>query len=123
VTFSCRNATQICDGTPFDEAVRTAAASPSVIAIGVNCTSPLHVEGLVRIAASETERAIAAYPNRGAFWDAVGKRWVDPPRQDARPTLRPAAWRQAGASLIGGCCGTGPDDIRTIAAAVGRAAA
>jgi homocysteine S-methyltransferase len=121
VSFSCRNATELCDGTPFELAVRTVAEAPSVIAIGVNCTSPLHVQGLVRIAASTTERPVVAYPNRGAFWDAVRKEWVDPPRQDPRPTLRPAAWHAAGARLIGGCCGTGPDDIREIARELGRA--
>jgi homocysteine S-methyltransferase len=120
VSFSCRNAAQICDGTPFELAVRTAVASPSVVAVGVNCTSPLHIEGLVRIAAAVTDTPILAYPNRGAFWDAVRKRWVDPPRQDPRPALRPAAWRAAGADLVGGCCGTGPADIQAIAEELGR---
>jgi homocysteine S-methyltransferase len=120
VSFSCRNAMELCDGTPFEHAVATVSASPNVIAVGVNCTSPLHIEGLVRIAASATDRPVVAYPNRGAFWDAVRKEWVDPPRQDPRPSLRPAAWHAAGARLIGGCCGTGPDDVRAIARALGR---
>lgn len=120
VTFSCRNAAQICDGTPFELAVETAAASTNVVAVGVNCTSPLHVEALVRIAAAVTDKPVVAYPNRGAFWDAVRKVWVDPPRQDPRPSLRPSAWRAAGARLIGGCCGIGPEDIRAVAAELGR---
>jgi homocysteine S-methyltransferase len=122
VSFSCRNAAQLCDGTPFEEAVHTVTASPSVVAVGVNCTPPTHIEGLVSIAARTTGRAIVAYPNRGAFWDAGRKVWVDPPAQDARPTLRPTLWREAGARLIGGCCGIGPEQIATIAAALGRAA-
>jgi homocysteine S-methyltransferase len=122
VSFSCRNAGELCDGTPFELAVETVCASPSVVAVGVNCTSPLHVEGLVRLAAGATDRPIVAYPNRGAFWDAHRKVWVDPPRQDPRPALRPAAWREAGARLIGGCCGIGPGDIGAIAAALGRGA-
>ncbi len=121
VTFSCRNAAQLCDGTPFEDAIRVVEASPSVVAVGVNCTAPTHIDGLVRIAARTTGKAVVAYPNRGAFWDAGRKVWVDPPAQDARPTLRPAAWRDAGARLIGGCCGVGPAQIATIAAAVGRA--
>ena len=122
VSFSCRNGSAICDGTPFDEAVRTVSAVPNVIAVGVNCTSPLHIEGLVRIAAHATDLPIVAYPNRGAFWDAVRKVWVDPPRQDPRPPLRPAEWAAAGARLIGGCCGTGPSEIAAMAAALGRPA-
>ncbi len=122
VSFSCRNAAQLCDGTPFEEAIRVVEASPSVVAVGVNCTAPTHIEGLVRLAAGVTDRSIVAYPNRGAFWDAGRKVWVDPPAQDARPTLRPTAWREAGARLIGGCCGIGPEQIVTITAALGRAA-
>lgn len=121
ITFSCRNASEICDGTPFETAVRTATASPSVIAVGVNCTAPAHVEGLVRIAAGETDLPIVAYPNRGAFWDGVRRAWVDPPRQDARSTLQPARWREAGARLIGGCCGIGPSQIAAIARELRRA--
>jgi len=115
VSFSCRNAAQICDGTPFEEAIRVAEAAPSVVAVGLNCTAPTHAEGLVRIAAATTAKPVVAYPNRGAFWDAVRKAWVDPPRQDARAPLRPAEWRDAGARLIGGCCGIGPSQIATIA--------
>jgi homocysteine S-methyltransferase len=122
VSFSCRNAAQLCDGTPFEDAVRVVAGSPSVVAVGVNCTPPTHIEGLVSIAARTTDRAIVAYPNRGAFWDAGRKVWVDPPAQDARPALRPTVWREAGARLIGGCCGIGPEQIATIASALGRAA-
>jgi len=120
VSFTCRDGAHLCDGTPFEEAVALATAAPSVVAVGVNCTSPLHVTSLVEIAATRTDRPIVCYPNRGAFWDPVRKVWADPPRQDARPLLRPTEWREAGASLIGGCCGTTPEDIARMAAALGR---
>jgi homocysteine S-methyltransferase len=117
MSFSCRDGAHLCDGSPFERAAAVAASSPSVVAIGVNCTSPLHVSSLVEIAAT-TGRAVVCYPNRGAFWDPVRKVWVDPPRQDARPTLRPLEWRDAGASIIGGCCGTTPADVAAFAAAL-----
>ncbi len=121
VSFSCRDGAHTCDGTPFEEAVAVATSAPSVVAVGVNCTSPIHVTSLVEIAAARTERPVVCYPNRGAFWDPVRKAWMDPPRQDARPLLRPTEWRGAGASLIGGCCGTTPEDIAAMARALGRA--
>jgi homocysteine S-methyltransferase len=117
MSFSCRDGSHLCDGSPFEGAVEVAASSPSVVAIGVNCTSPLHVCSLVEIAAG-AGLPVACYPNRGAFWDPVRKGWVDPPRPDPRPGLRPLEWRDAGASLIGGCCGTTPDDIAAMAAAL-----
>lgn len=118
MSFSCRDGAHICDGTPFEHAVDAAASAPSVVAIGVNCTSPLHITALVEIAAARTDRPVVCYPNRGAFWNPLRKQWVDPPRQDARPSLRPLEWRDAGARLIGGCCGTTPEDISSIAIAL-----
>jgi homocysteine S-methyltransferase len=117
MSFSCRDGSHLCDGSPFERAVDVAASSPSVVALGVNCTSPVHVTSLVALAA-RTGLPVVCYPNRGAFWDPVRKVWVDPPRQDPRPLLRPVEWRDAGARLIGGCCGTTPDDIAAMAAAL-----
>ena len=120
VSFSCRDGTHICDGTPIDEAVRTVANGSTVVAVGINCTPPLHAESLVETVSATTEKPVVCYPNRGSFWDPMRKAWTDPPRQDARPPLRPLDWKRAGASLIGGCCGTTPKDIAAAASALGR---
>lgn len=120
VSFSCRDGTHICDGTPIDAAVRTVANGPSVVAVGINCTPPLHAESLVETVSATTDKPVVCYPNRGSFWDPMRKAWTDPPRQDARPPLRPLDWKRAGASLIGGCCGTTPEDIAAAASALGR---
>jgi homocysteine S-methyltransferase len=121
VSFSCRDGGHICDGTPLEEALGVATGSPSVIAAGINCTPPLHASALIEIAAARTDLPVVCYPNRGSFWDPMRKAWTDPPRQDARSPLRPGAWSEAGAKLIGGCCGTTPEDIEAVAAALGRA--
>jgi homocysteine S-methyltransferase len=115
ISFSCRDGMHLCDGTAFAAAVEVAAAAPSVIAVGVNCTSPLHVVPLLELASDATDLPLVCYPNRGSFWDPVRKTWTDPPRQDMRSPLRPSDWRAAGAAVIGGCCGTTPDDIGAIA--------
>jgi homocysteine S-methyltransferase len=120
VSFSCRDGRHICDGAPIGSAVEVVASAPGVVAVGVNCTSPLYVERLVETISDTTGKHIVCYPNRGSFWDPMRKTWTDPPRQDARPSLRPLAWKEAGASLIGGCCGTTPDDIAAAARALGR---
>ena len=118
MSFSCRDGAHLCDGTPFERAVEVATSSKGVVAVGVNCTSPLHVTALVEIAAARTSLPVVCYPNRGAFWDPLRKVWVEPPRQDARPSLRPLEWQEAGARVIGGCCGTTPEDIAAIAGAL-----
>jgi homocysteine S-methyltransferase len=121
VSFSCRDATHLNDGTPFDEAVDLVADHPAVIAVGVNCTSPAVVPGLVELAAKRTAKPLVAYPNRGGTWDPALKRWTG---DDAPGGFGPMALelRAAGARLIGGCCGTGPSDTRAIAAALRPAA-
>ena len=119
--FSCRDDRSLHDGTPIEEAVRVAAGSPEVVAIGVNCTAPAHVAALLGRAATRTAKPLVAYPNRGATWDATTKSWTG----DAVPNgFGPLALelRTAGARLIGGCCGTGPSDIAAMTAALRPAA-
>jgi homocysteine S-methyltransferase len=117
VAFSCRDGGHLCDGTPLDEAVRIVTDAPSVFAVGVNCTAPAHVTSLVRVAVGATDRSILAYPNRGASYDAVTKTWGDADPVDVATLAR--SWVEAGATMVGGCCGTRPHDIRAIAAVVG----
>jgi homocysteine S-methyltransferase len=117
VSFSCADEATLHDGTPIEAAVTTVAASPAVVAVGVNCTAPAHVPALIRRAATVTDTRLVAYPNRGATWDAVAKSWSG----DAVPEgfgVLARELRAAGAEVIGGCCGTGPDDIRAVAATV-----
>lgn len=121
VSFSCRDAGHLNDGTPFAEAVDLVAGHPSLVAVGVNCSSPKAVPRLARIAAQRTASAVVAYPNKGGTWDASGKRWIG---DDLPEGLGPVAdeLREAGARLIGGCCGTTPSDILAAASALRPAA-
>src|SRR5262245_48666195 len=64
-SFSCQDEAHLNDGAPFADAVDLVAEHPSVVAVGVNCTSPKAVAQLVRIAAGRTTTGIVVYPNRG----------------------------------------------------------
>ncbi len=113
ISFSCSDGVHISDGTPFADAVALAASSGRVVAVGVNCSPPIHVPALLSSARVDTP--LLAYPNLGSTWDAAAKCWVV---EGPRPDLGAAAgdWRAAGAHIVGGCCGTTPEDIRAIAA-------
>ena len=111
--FTCVDGRTIADGTPFAEGVALVAASPQVIAVGVNCTSPEFVEELIGVARGVTAKPIVVYPNRGGGWDPEAKHWLGAKGAGLRE-LAPA-WRAAGASLIGGCCGTAAADIEALA--------
>ena len=121
VSFSCADASHLNDGTRFEEAVDLVADHRAVVAVGVNCTSPVAVPSLVELAAARTGKPLVAYPNRGGTWDPARKRWTG---DDAPGGFGPLALelRAAGARLIGGCCGTGPSDIRAVATALRPAA-
>jgi homocysteine S-methyltransferase len=81
----------------------------------VNCTPPRFVPSLLASAAG-AGLPLVAYPNLGSTWDATARTWrVDGPRPDL--AAGSVAWRAAGATVIGGCCGVTPDDIAAIAAA------
>jgi homocysteine S-methyltransferase len=117
VSFSCADDAHLHDGTPIEDAVTTVDASPNVVAIGVNCTAPADVPGLLRRAAAHTSRPLVAYPNRGATWDASTKTWTGDAVPEGFGALA-TRLREAGARLIGGCCGTGPNDISAVAEAL-----
>jgi homocysteine S-methyltransferase len=114
VSFSCADDGHLHDGTTIEDAVATVAASRSVVAVGVNCTAPDAVPGSLRRAATRTDLPLVAYPNRGATWDPIGKSWSGDAVPDGFGPLA-VGLRAAGARLVGGCCGTGPADIRDIA--------
>jgi homocysteine S-methyltransferase len=121
VSFSCRDEGHLHDGTAIEDAVAVVDASPAVVSIGVNCTAPSAVPGLLRRAATRTSRPLVAYPNRGATWDPLAKSWVGDAVPDGFGPLA-LELRAAGARLIGGCCGTGPADVKSIAGALRDAA-
>ena len=97
------------DGTSIEDFTRALDAMP-VDVIGLNCSSGPNVmlETLEKMAAY-TEKPLSALPNAG-----VGKNLFTPEYMAACA----ARFVQAGASIVGGCCGTTPDHIKEIRQAV-----
>ncbi len=122
VSFSCADGGHLRSGVPIETAVEAVASSRGVVAVGVNCTEPQHVETLVRRIRAVTMLPIVAYPNSGEGWDAAARRWTGPAGQRVDPAAA-SRWRAAGAGLIGGCCRVTPDQIRLLAASVASASA
>jgi S-methylmethionine-dependent homocysteine/selenocysteine methylase len=112
-SVTLRDGRHLADGSTLDEAVTIAEGSPSVIAVGVNCSPPDATTEAVSRLASTSSLAVVAYPNRGADWDADAKAWTG--GHDVNMAAVARGLLDAGAHLVGGCCGTGPDDVRAIA--------
>lgn len=102
-------------GAPLAEAFALAAQAPEVIAVGVNCCDPAEVLPALEAAAATTGKPLLAYPNDGSVWESATGTWHAPATESPWPT---AAWRRAGARLIGGCCRVGPDRIAQLGADV-----
>ena len=113
ISFSCRDETHVSEGEALAECIRQVEASPFVAAVGINCTSPKFIPALIREARKATSKPVLVYPNSGESYSAETMGWNDDPvfesfGEEAR------TWYSAGARLIGGCCRTTPEDIRTI---------
>ncbi len=115
LSFSCRDDSTTSAGEPIAAAVAL-GSHPRVVAVGVNCTAPRHLPGLLRTASQATDKPLIAYPNGGDRWDGHTRRWVadEGGAYDAKSV---ATWTTLGATWLGGCCGTGPREISVLAAA------
>ena len=116
ISFCCRDGCRLADGTPIQDAVAIVAGAPRLLAVGVNCTAPEHVEPLLAAARAVTDLPFVVYPNDGRTWDGRRRRWTG--RQSGITADRVRRWRDLGAGMIGGCCGVDAAGLRAIAPAV-----
>ncbi len=115
ITFSARDAHCISDGTPIAECAAALEGRPGIAAIGINCTAPEYVEGLVTTLRAHTDLPIVAYPNAGGHYDAASRSWCCDMAGPQAFVADAERWLAAGASVIGGCCRTGPEHVRALA--------
>jgi S-methylmethionine-dependent homocysteine/selenocysteine methylase len=72
------------------------------------------VPELLRRAATATDLPLVAYPNSGRVWDGNERGWLTL-GSDHLALDAVAEWIDAGARIVGGCCGIGPAAIGEIA--------
>ncbi|MDM5057515.1 homocysteine S-methyltransferase family protein [Aeromonas rivipollensis] len=102
-----------------------ALASAGVSAILFNCCQPEVIEGALKVASARlqalgrTDIRLGAYAN--AFPPQPKEATANDGLDEIRADLGPQdylgwaeRWRGAGASLIGGCCGIGPEHIQAL---------
>jgi homocysteine S-methyltransferase len=116
LSFSCADDATTCAGQSIEDAVAVVTSASRLDAIGVNCTKPEHVGGLLRrIRAAAPDLPVVLYPNAGRVWDGVSSVWLGD-GTDTLPEPAVRGWFDDGAALVGGCCGLGPSAIREVAA-------
>lgn len=119
ITFTACDDAHISDGTPITTCIDALSNHPQLCAIGINCTSPRYIDGLLRRIKAHTTLPMVVYPNGGEQYDAETKSWCACETQQVIGELEHMAahWHALGAQLIGGCCGINIDGVRAIARA------
>jgi len=115
-SFSCRDESHVSHGERVADCAALVAAFPQTVAIGVNCVPPKWIPALIAELRSASDKPIIVYPNSGEGWDADRRCWTgvtDPADFGAGA----AEWFKSGAAIIGGCCRTRPEHIRSVAQA------
>lgn len=112
VSFACRSGGRILSGEPAGEAAR-AVSLPGVVAVGVNCTRLQDLLPALTQMAMACDLPLVAYANNGWFDEQSPHLRAPkvPPETYARCLLGCVA---AGARLVGGCCGTTPEDMAAL---------
>jgi homocysteine S-methyltransferase len=118
-SFTCRDGLRTAHGELIADCARSLSAHSQVAAIGVNCTAPEHVISLIAQIRANTQMPIVVYPNSGQTWDAASRSWLGKASANSWEQ-RAVEWVKQGATWLGGCCGTTPDDICQIRAALQR---
>jgi homocysteine S-methyltransferase len=122
ISFTCRDDAHTGHGEPIEECARLLDAAPQIIAIGINCTAPRHILPLIQRIRPVSSKRIAVYPNSGETWvpeerNTASHGWTGAANPIGFEEMA-HTWRRAGADWIGGCCRTGPEHIRAVAAAL-----
>ncbi len=114
ISFSFQNEHQISDGTEIAELVNGLKGFTHLKAIGVNCTPPEYVSEIIKNYKKLSDIPVCIYPNSGEVYDGHTKTWHGSP-DGITYQQRIQGWINDGASLIGGCCRTRPEDIAKVA--------
>ncbi|XP_022849510.1 homocysteine S-methyltransferase 2-like isoform X1 [Olea europaea var. sylvestris] len=147
-SFNSKDGTNVVSGDPIAECALIAHSCEQVIGVGINCTPPRYIQGLILSIGrvhilctlmiikfktttisktcafmvnflQVTTKPILIYPNSGETYDADRKEWLPSNGvSDVDFVSYVGKWCEAGASLVGGCCRTTPNTIRAISKAL-----
>lgn len=119
-SVACRDGSTTNGGDALERIGVLVADHRGPAAVGVNCTSPEFAALAVgRIAGSSIGSAgrpvdLVAYPNIGRRWNASTRTWTSAASRVTDDTLETLV--AAGATLVGGCCGTDSTDVARLRA-------
>lgn len=113
LSFSIKDDIHISNGDLFPGFIEKNKFPENLIGCGINCSSPLHVTGLLKSLKGNNKRNFVIYPNSGEEYNKSGNCWTGSGEHDIFINSV-SLWYRLGAKIIGGCCRTGPEEIRHI---------
>ncbi|KAF1920616.1 Homocysteine S-methyltransferase [Ampelomyces quisqualis] len=114
-TFTLKDGQHIADGTPLTEVAKMFKDADSIVGLGFNCVPDnLGFAALMNLAPLMERGTMVIYPNSGEQWNAKAREWGGQKTEGSTLAQKTVKWWDAGARLIGGCCRTSPDDVRTM---------
>jgi len=104
----------ISDGTSLAEMAKLVSQSNQILAVGINCSSPLLYNQALAFL-KNAGKALITYPNSGEVYDGDSQTWK-PKDKDALTLVEHSKYWHAhfGVKILGGCCRTRPNDIKAL---------
>lgn len=112
-TFTAKDGEHISHGEKIGDVAKWLNEYPQAAAIGINCTSPLHIPALIDEIKKNTSKPIVVYPNSGEIYNPETNTWHGETSCESFGA-QVKIWVEHGARLVGGCCRTTPEHIREI---------
>ncbi|HOP63167.1 MAG TPA: homocysteine S-methyltransferase [Spirochaetota bacterium] len=113
IVFTAPDGKRISHGELFQDCVKVLAGRGNLSGIGINCSKPELISPLLYEVDKITDIPIVVYPNSGEIFDAGCSCWTEGNKSWDFSSFA-EEWYKRGARVIGGCCRTGPDDIKKI---------
>lgn len=115
LTFVPAGAERTLTGQTVEAAWNSISHAP-LLAVGLNCSLPSEMRPRLEELRAVAPVYVSAHPNAGLPDARLPTRFPETPEDMARAL---GEWARAGlVNLVGGCCGTTPEHVRAIAAAV-----
>lgn len=112
-TFTAKDGEHSSHGENMGNVAKWLDSYPQAAAIGINCSSPLHIPSLIDEIKKNTSKPIIVYPNSGEIYDARTNTWHGETSSKSFG-IQAKDWYEHGARIIGGCCRTTPEHIKEV---------
>ena len=99
----------------LEQVLELVSAFPRLGALGVNCVSAPEAFRVVEALRKGTDKPLLVYPNSGEIWDHSAREWRRAACDVPGLIDTASALREAGVTLLGGCCRVGPDLLSQLA--------